>query len=108
MTNMLSHYEKKKVEIIVITSLLVSIIISSLFILYSPDQNIRDYNALLMSAISIGIGLVICLVQVFRYKKSIGKQRSQFKMNNDKQLHYYDNNKMHISICLFLAFWLVA
>src|SRR5688572_19214113 len=61
-----------------------------------------------MSAISIGVALVIYLVQLFRYKNTIRKQRSLSKMSNDKQLHYYDNNKMHISICLFLVLWLVA
>jgi Ca2+/H+ antiporter len=108
MTKILSHYENKKIDVIVITSLVVSIITSSFFILYSPDQNIRDYNALLMSAISIGVALVIYLVQLFRYKNSIRKQHSLSKMSNDKQPHYYDNNKMHISICLFLVLWLVA
>jgi Ca2+/H+ antiporter len=97
----------KKIDVIVITSLVGSIITSSFFILYSPDKNIRDYNALLMSAISIGVALVIYLVQLFRYKNSIRKQHSQSKMS-DKQPHYYDNNKMHISICLFLVLWLVA
>jgi hypothetical protein len=62
-----------------------------------------------MSAISIGAALVISLVQIFRYKKSIRKQRSISKIGNDKQSrHYYDNNKMHFSICLFLALWLIA
>jgi divalent metal cation (Fe/Co/Zn/Cd) transporter len=109
MTKILSHHENKKVEEIVIVSLVVSIVLSSFFILYSPDQNIRNYNALLMSAISIGIALVICLVQVFRYRKSVRKQRSFSRMSAENQLHhYYDNNKMHFSICLFLGLWLAA
>jgi hypothetical protein len=69
MTKILSHHEDKKIGVIVITSLIVSIIISSFFILFSSDQNIRDYNALLMSAISIGVALMIC--HVFRYKKYV-------------------------------------
>lgn len=109
MTKILSQHKYKKIDVIVITSLVASIIFSSFFIFFSPDQNIRDYNALLMSAISIGVALVICLGQVFRYKKRIRKFRSLSKMSNNKQLHYYyDNNKMHFSICLFLALWLAA
>jgi hypothetical protein len=109
MKKILFHHKEKKVNAIVISSLVVSIIISSFFILYSPDQNIRNYNALLMSAISIGIALIICLAQVLRYKKGVRKQRSLSKIGYDKQSHrYYDNNKMHFSICLFLGLWLAA
>jgi hypothetical protein len=109
MTKTLSYVEDKKVAAIVIISLVVSIIISSFFILFSPDPTIRNFNALLMSAISIGVAFVITLVQVFRYKKSIRKQRTISEIGNNKQSHlYYDNNKMHFSICLFFGLWLVA
>ena len=47
---------------------------------------------------------------VYRYKRCIKKledKRSQ--QNEDGKLHYfYDNNKVHFSICLFFAFWLAA
>ena len=114
MTKILSYYEGKKVDVVIIMSLIVSVIISSSFILFSPDGNIRAYNAILTSTVSVGVALVICLVQVFRYKKNIRKykrnRRTLSEKSSDKQLHYYyyDNNKMHFSICLFLVLWLAA
>jgi hypothetical protein len=113
LTKILSYYEGKRVNIVIIISLIVSIIITNSFILFSPDENIRAYNAILTSTVSVGVALVICLIQIFRYKKSIRKQeRKQHTLSeerNDRQLHhYYDNNKMHFSICLFLALWLAA
>src|SRR5919199_1239262 len=102
MTKVLSYPEDKKVNVIVITSFIVFIIISSFFILSSSDQGLTDYNALLMSAISIGVAMVISLAQVFRYKKSIRKQGSIFKMSNDKQLKFYsDYRKMKAYDVLF-------
>src|SRR5215211_7730664 len=114
MTKILSYYEGKKVDVVIITSLIVSIIITSSFILFSPDGNIRAYNAILTSTVSVGVAFVICFVQIFRYKKNIRKyernRRTFAEQTNDKQLHhyYYDNNKMHFSICLFLVLWLAA
>ena len=109
MTKILSYYEGKKVDVVIITSLIVSVIISSSFILFSPDGNIRAYNAILTSTVSVGVALVICLVQVFRYKKNIRKykrnRRTLSEKSSDKQLHYYyyDNNKIYFSICLFFG-----
>ena len=114
MTKILSYYEGKKVDVVIITSLIVSIIITSSFILFSPDGNIRAYNAILTSTVSVGVAFVICFVQIFRYKKNIRKyernRRTFAEQTNDKQLHhyYYDNNTMHFSICLFLVLWLAA
>jgi hypothetical protein len=109
----LSHYTNKKVNVVIITSLIVSIIITTSLISFSPDENIRVYNALLTSTASVGIALVICLVQIFRYKRSRRiqekKQSILSEQSHEKQLPYYfDNNKMHFSICLFLVLWLAA
>ena len=50
---------------------------------------------------------MVCLVQIIRYKITIRKQKRI--ETDDKQLkYYYDNNKMHFSICLFLILWLAA
>lgn len=54
MAKTLSYVEDKKVTAIVIISLGVSIIISSFFILFSPDQTIRNVNALLVCNFSWG------------------------------------------------------
>jgi hypothetical protein len=51
---------------------------------------------------------------LYRYKRIIKKHKEMqqpiSKRNADTKSHhnYNDNNKVHISICLFFAFWLVA
>jgi hypothetical protein len=46
---------------------------------------------------------------VYRYKRCIKKQEDKRSQQKDGKLHYfYDNNKVHFSICLFFAFWLAA
>jgi hypothetical protein len=103
LTKVLSYYQIKNVNIVIITSLIASITITSSFIIFSPDKSTRFYNAGLTSTITMGVALVICLIQVYRYKRSVQRQEKA------GQPHYYfDNNKMHISICLFLGFWLTA
>ena len=109
---MLSHYTNKKVNVVIITSLIASIIITNSLISFSPNEN-RVYNAILISTASVGIALAICLVQIFRYKKSLRiREKNQSilsEQSHEKQLPYYfDNNKMHFSICLFLVLWLAA
>ena len=63
MTKALSYYKSKNVNIVIITSLIVSIIITNSFVIFSPDENTRFYNAGLTSAITVGVALVICLIQ---------------------------------------------
>jgi hypothetical protein len=101
------------VNAIIVISLSVSIFITNYFVIFSPDEDTRSYNAIVTSTISVGVALVICLVQVFGYKKIIRKQKKKEGQNTslehtDYRQHYYDNNKMHFSICLFLVLWLVA
>ena len=102
MTKVLSYYKSKNVNIVIITSLIVSIIITNSFVIFSPDESTRFYNAGLTSTITVGVALVICLIQVYRYKRSVQRQEKT------GQPHYYDNNKMHFSICLFLGLWFTA
>ena len=103
MTNVLFYYKSKNVNIVVITSLIVSIIISNSFVIFSPDEGTRFYNAGLTSTITMGVALVVCIIQVYRYKRSVQRQEKAIQPN-----YYFDNNKMHLSICLFLGFWLTA
>ena len=103
MTKVLSYYKSKNVNIVIITSLIVSIIVTNSFVIFSPDEDTRFYNAGLTSALTVGVGLVICLIQVYRYKRSIHRQEGAGKPH-----HYFDNNKMHLSICLFLGLWFTA
>ena len=99
---MLSYYEGKRLNIVIIASVIVSIIITNSFVIFSPDENTRFNNAGMMSTITIGVALVICIIQVYRYKRSIERQEKTV------QPHYFDNSKMHFSICLFLGLWFAA
>jgi hypothetical protein len=104
-------YENKRNNLIVITSLVTSIVITNSFIVFSPDEDSRFYFSNLTSALTVGLPLVIALVIVFRYKRSMKKQeeKPQVLSQPDKGIHYYyDNNKMHLSICIFLVLWFVA
>jgi hypothetical protein len=55
---------------------------------------------------TIGAALVIYLIQVYRYK--IRVKRFPMQLNTKQSPYYYNNNKMHFSICLFLGLWFVA
>ena len=103
MTKVLSYRKVKNVNIVIITSLIASIIITNSFVIFSPDENTRFYNAGLTSAITVGVALVICVVQVYRYKRTVQRQEKA-----GQPYHYFDNNKMHLSICLFLGLWFTA
>ena len=110
MTKILS-YKNKTDSVIVIVSLIISIVITNSFIVFSPDENSRFYFSNLTSTLTAGVPLAIAFVMVFRYKRSIRKQeeKPQVDSKQDKDIHhYYDNNKMHLSICLFLVLWFVA
>jgi hypothetical protein len=57
--------------------------------------------------------MVIAFVMVFRYKRSIKKQEQEDKPQAYPEHgrvipSFYDNNKMHLSICIFLVLWFVA
>jgi hypothetical protein len=114
LTKTISYRKSRNVDAIIIISLIISIIITNSFVIFSPDENTRSYNAIVTSTASVGAALAICLVQVIRHKRAIGKQKkikrnASSEQTNDRQLHYYyDNNKMHFSICLFLVLWLAA
>ena len=112
MTKILPHRNKRDNIIIAIVSLITSIVITNSFIIFSPDEDSRFYFSGLTSSFTVAVGLVISIVMVYRYKISIKKQKEMQQVllnrNNDINPHYYDNNKIHLSICLFFAFWLVA
>ncbi|HEY9387382.1 MAG TPA: hypothetical protein VIP70_10105 [Nitrososphaeraceae archaeon] len=110
-------YKSKRENVIVIVSLIISIVVTSSFTIFSPDKDSRFYFSALTSSVSLGVALVISIVMVYKYKRSIKKQEEEEQQralsqqeNNDTKLHhhYYDNNKIHLSICLFLVLWLVA
>ena len=112
MTKILS-YKNNRDKFLVIVVLIISIVITNSFIIFSPDEDSRFYFSGLTSTLALGVALVISIVMVLKYKRSIKeeeeKQQALSQQSNDMKLHYYyDNNKIHFSICLFFAFWLAA
>jgi uncharacterized membrane protein len=97
-------YKNKTDNIIVIVVLIISIVITNSFIIFSPDEDSRFYFSGLTSTLTVGVALVISIVMVYRYKRSINKQEEKqqalSQQSNDMKLHYYyyDNNKIHFSI----------
>jgi hypothetical protein len=71
---------------------------------FSPDEDSRSYFSNLTSTLTAGVPLVIAFVMVFRYKRGLKKRDSKPEI----QVQSYDNNKMHLSICIFLVLWFVA
>lgn len=104
-------YKNKRNNLIITISLVISIVITNSFIVFSSDEDSRFYFSNLISTLTVGVPLVIAFVMVFRYKRSMKKQeeKPQVLSQPDKDIHYYyDNNKMHLSICVFLVLWFVA
>jgi Na+/melibiose symporter-like transporter len=105
-------YKSKRENVIVIVSLIISIVVTNSFIIFSPDKDSRFYFSALISTASLGVALVISIVMVCSYKRSVKEKQQALlsQQNNDTKLHhyYYDNNKIHFSICLFLVLWLAA
>jgi tellurite resistance protein TehA-like permease len=112
----LTSYEDKRVNLIVLTVLIVSILITNSFIIFSPDEEDKFYFSALTSTLTLSAALVISILMVFRFKKYIRKLKKKEQSpslqsnDSDKESYrpYYDDNKIHFSICLFLASWIVA
>jgi hypothetical protein len=90
--------------------LIISILVTNSFIVFSPNEDSKFYFSGLTSTLGLGAALVIAIIMVYKYKRCIKKQEDKrSQQNEDGKLHYfYDNNKVHFSICLFFAFWLAA
>jgi hypothetical protein len=90
--------------------LITSILVTNSFIVFSPDEDSKFYFSGLTSTLGLGAALLIAIIMVYKYKRCIKKQEDKrSQQNEDWKLHYfYDNNKVHFSICLFFAFWLAA
>ena len=104
-------YNNKRNNLIITILLVISIVITNSFIVFSSDEDSRFYFSNLTSTLTVGVPLVIAFVMVFRYKRSMKKQKEKLQVLSqpDKDIHYYyDNNKMHLSICVFLVLWFVA
>jgi hypothetical protein len=104
-------YKNNRNNIVISVSLIASIIIASSFIVFSPDENSRSYFSSLTTTVTVGIPMVIAFVMVFRYKRSMKKQKDEPKVYLEPDRitpSYYDNNKMHLSICIFLVLFFAA
>jgi hypothetical protein len=110
----LTTYEDKRVNLIVIITLIVSILVTNSFIIFSPDEKSRFYFSNLTSTLTVGAALVVSIVMIYRFKrnvrKPIEKEQTPSQQSGDRKPHhpYYDDNKIHFSICLFLAAWIGA
>ena len=110
----LTSYEDKRVNLIVIITLIVSILVTNSFIIFSPDEKSRFYFSNLTSTLTVGAALVVSIVMIYRFKrnvrKPIEKEQTPSQQSGDRKPHhpYYDDNKIHFSICLFLAAWIGA
>jgi hypothetical protein len=104
-------YKNKRNNISIIILLIVSIVITNSFIVFSPDENSRSYFSNLTSTVTVGIPMVIAFLMVFRYKRNLKKQEDKPEAHvrqHNQAIQSYDNNKMHLSICIFLVLWFVA
>src|SRR5918994_5150516 len=101
-------YESRTINRIVITALIAAIVITNIFVVFSPNENERFYNAGLTATLTIGVALVICTVQVYRYKRRAKSEQRSPQLGTAESTYDHDNNKMHLSICLFLGLWFVA
>src|SRR5919106_4566409 len=101
-------YESRTINRIVVIGLIAAIVLTNIFVVFSPSENARFYNAGLTATLTIGVALVICMVQVYRYKRRAKSGLRSPQLNTTESVYYYDNNKMHLSICLFLGLWFVA
>jgi hypothetical protein len=106
-------YGNKRSNAVIVAALALSIIITNVFVILTPNENARFYNASITSTITIGVALIICPVQVYRYKKRRARsQHTDLMQTNANTVqpsdYFYDDNKMHLSICLFLGLWFVA
>ena len=76
MTKILS-YKNNRDKFLVIVMLIISIVITNSFIIFSPDEDSRFYFSGLTSTLALGVALVISIVMVYRYKRSIKKQEEK-------------------------------
>jgi hypothetical protein len=110
----LTSYEDKRVHLIVIITLIVSILVTNSFIIFSPDEKSRFYFSNLTSTLTVGAALVVSIVMIYRFKRNVGKpvekEQTPSQQSGDRKPHhpYYDDNKIHFSICLFLVAWIGA
>jgi hypothetical protein len=93
-----------------------SVIVTNSFIIFLPNEDSRFYISGLMSTAAAGVALAIAIIVVWRYRRGIKKKEeakqqvffSQQDADTRSHHYYYDDNKMHISIYLFLSFWFSA
>jgi hypothetical protein len=110
----LTTYEDKRVNLIVIITLIVSILVTNSFIIFSPDEKSRFYFSNLTSTLTVAAALVVSIIMIYRFKrnvrKPIEKEQTPSQQSGDRKPHhpYYDDNKIHFSICLFLVAWIGA
>jgi hypothetical protein len=110
----LTSYENKRVILIVIITLIASIFITNSFIIFSPDEKSRFSFSALTSTLTLCAALAVSIVMVYRFKRDVKRplerEQTSSQQSSDRIPYHphYNDNKMHFSICLFLASWIVA
>jgi hypothetical protein len=110
MSKVLSYKSRRNNAVITVT-LIAAIVITNSFIVFSPDEDSRSYFSDLTSTLTAGVPMVIAFVMVFRYKRSLKNQKPEPQVHQpqqDQDIQSYDDNRMHLSVCLFLVLWFVA
>ena len=70
-------YKNNRDKFLVIVVLIISIVITNSFIIFSPDEDSRFYFSGLTSTLTLGVALVISIVMVLKYKRSIKEEKQQ-------------------------------
>jgi hypothetical protein len=103
--------------VLVVILLVTSIVVTNSLIIFSSNEDNRFYISGVISTVAIGSASIISIIMVFRYKRHIKNLENKTqqalyprRIDTKPQLrqYYFDDNKMHISICLFLIFWFAA
>ena len=103
----LTSHEDKRVNLIVIITLIAFILITNSFIIFSPDEKSRFYFSALTSTLTLGAALVVSIVMIYRFKRDVKKALE--KEQNPSQQSDVEYHIIHImtitkSTSLFVYF----
>ena len=104
-------YKGGRNDILITVLLIIAIVATNSFIVFSPDEDSRFYFSNLTTTLTVAAPMVLAFVMVFRYKRSMKRQDEKYRIHSHQHtqdIQRFDNNKMHLSICVFLVLWFVA
>jgi hypothetical protein len=104
-------YKGGRNNILITVLLIIAIVATNSFIVFSPDEDSRSYFSNLTTTLTVAAPMVLAFVMVFRYKRSMKRQDEKYRIHSHQHtqdIQRFDNNKMHLSICAFLVLWFIA